>query len=75
MKCTICGHGETVLGITTLTLERDMVTIVFKGVPARICDQCDEEYVDETIAQKLFAAVEEAARCGVQVEIRTYTAA
>jgi YgiT-type zinc finger domain-containing protein len=42
MKCVICKHGETTPGSTTVTLEKASSTIVFKGVPALICDQCGE---------------------------------
>jgi len=47
MKCVVCKHGETRPGSTTLTLERHGGTLVVKGVPARICDNCGEAYVEE----------------------------
>lgn len=46
MKCVICKHGETRPGMTTVTLERGGATLVVKGVPARICGNCGEAYVD-----------------------------
>ena len=42
MKCVICKHGETKDGTTTIILEREGSTIVFKDVPAKICDNCGE---------------------------------
>ncbi len=33
MKCIICKVGTTMPGKTTITLERDNMTLVFKGVP------------------------------------------
>ena len=75
MKCVICKHGETVMGTTTVTLERDGLTLVVKGVPARICDNCGEEYVLEDTASRLLQLVEEAAGAGVEVDIRQYAAA
>ena len=51
------------------------MTLVVKGVPARVCPNCGEEYVDEETAARLLHAAEEAARAGVQVEIREYVAA
>jgi len=42
MKCIICKHGETQLGQTRMTLERNETTIVFKNVPAKICEICSE---------------------------------
>jgi YgiT-type zinc finger domain-containing protein len=75
MKCVVCKQAETHLGKATVTLERDGVTLVIKGVPARICPNCGEEYVDQEIAGKLLEAAEEAAGAGVQVDIREYVAA
>ena len=75
MKCVICRRGETEPGSTTVTLERDSMTLVMKGVPAQVCTTCGEGYFDEEIARQLLEAVEQAARQGVQVEIRRYVAA
>ena len=75
MKCVVCKQAETHPGKATVTLERDGVTLVIKGVPARICPNCGEEYVNQEIAGKLLQAAEEAAGAGVQVDIREYVAA
>ena len=75
MMCVICKHGELRAGKATVTLERDGMTLVFKGVPARVCQTCDEQYVDEATTTKLLEAVDEAAKTGVQVDIREYLAA
>ena len=75
MTCVICKHGETRPGTTTVTLTRDRITLVFRGVPAAVCDNCGEEYLDEGIAARLLALAEEAAQAGIQVEVRDYVAA
>jgi len=75
MKCVICKHAETRPGKATVTLERGASTLVVKGVPALICPNCGEEYVDENVAGELLRSAEEAARSGVQVDIREYIAA
>ncbi|MGQ0571780.1 MAG: type II toxin-antitoxin system MqsA family antitoxin, partial [Armatimonadota bacterium] len=67
--------GETQLGKTTVTLERGGTTLVFKGVPAQVCPNCGEAYVDEEITKRLLRIAEEAARSGVQVDIREFIAA
>lgn len=51
MKCPICKHGSTHTGYASITLERDDATLVFKHVPAEICDNCGEEYVSEEAGQ------------------------
>jgi len=75
MKCVVSKKGETKPGKTTVTLEKDGATLVFKGVPADVCANCGEEYVDSEITAALLKSAEAAARSGVQVEIRQYTAA
>jgi YgiT-type zinc finger domain-containing protein len=75
MKCAICKHCETRQGKTTVTLERGGTTLVIKGVPARICDNCGEAYVDEQITRQLLATADEALRSGVQVDVREFSGA
>lgn len=75
MKCPICRAGKTIRGVATVTLERDGLTLVVRGVPARVCPNCGEEYVEEAEATRLQAAAEEAARAGVKVDVRDYVAA
>lgn len=74
MKCTICKQAETQPGTATATLERDGLTLVVKGVPARVCPNCGEEYVEEEVTVRLLALVDEAARAGVLVDIRQWAA-
>ena len=53
MKCAICRQGETGPGIATITLERGDMTLVVRAVPAQVCDNCGEEYVDENVVAGL----------------------
>ena len=75
MRCVICKQGETRPGTATVTLERDSLPLVVKCVPAQICENCGEEYVDEQTTARLLQTAEEAARASVQVDIRQYIAA
>jgi YgiT-type zinc finger domain-containing protein len=75
MKCVVCKQGITAAGRATVTLERGESTLVFKQVPANVCDNCGEEYVDERVAEHLLKVAEEAASAGVQVGVREYVAA
>ena len=75
MKCVICRYGETAPGFATLTLTRNAMTLVVRDVPASVCDNCGEEYVESEITERLLETAEHAARNGVQVEVRSYTAA
>lgn len=73
MKCVICRHGETKPGHTTVTLERGDSTVVFKLVPAAVCDGCGEAYVDESTTASLLDAMNSAADQGVLVDVREYS--
>ena len=75
MKCVVCRYGETAPGKVTVTLEQDGATVVIKEVPARVCQTCGEEYVDEEIAARLLKIAEEATQAGVQIDVRRYIAA
>lgn len=75
MICVICKQANTQAGKTTVTLERNGMTIIFKDVPAQVCPNCDESYVEERISAALLKAAEEAGRAGVQVDIREFTGA
>lgn len=74
MKCVICKQGEAKPGQTLITLDRDGTIIVFKSVPAQVCQNCGEEYVDDAITEKLLKQAEEAAQSGIQVDVRNYAA-
>ena len=74
MKCAICRNGQTREGHTTVVLEREHSTFVFKNVPAQICENCGEEYLSESINQKLLQTAEEAVNRGVDLELRRFAA-
>ncbi len=75
MKCVICRNGEAHPGTVTVTLERDGSVLVVKGVPASICENCGEEYLDEEVSSHLLGMGEEAAQAGDKVNVRDYVAA
>ena len=62
-------------GRATVTLERDGTTLVIKNVPANICANCGEKYVDDATTELLLRIAEKSARSGVQVSVRDYAAA
>lgn len=70
MKCPICQKGETRPDSTTVTLEVDQSTVVFKHVPADVCEVCGEAYVDEQMTTHLLSEARRAADLGVEVDVR-----
>jgi len=72
--CPICHHGELAPSHISVTLERGPLTLVIKGVPARVCNNCGEQYLNEEVSARLLQQAEAAAGAGVQVEVRAYAA-
>jgi YgiT-type zinc finger domain-containing protein len=75
MLCVICKNGKTRPGKRTVTLERDGTTLIVRRVPAEICENCGEEYVDEAAATSLLKIAEEAAQAGAHMDIREFVVA
>ena len=74
MKCTMCKHGETHPGTVTVTLQRGEATVIIKGVPGEVCENCGEYYLSEDITGKILALGEEAVKKGAEVEIIRFAA-
>jgi YgiT-type zinc finger domain-containing protein len=74
MKCAICRHGTTTEGYTTIVLERDQTTIVFKKVPAQICGNCGEEYVSAAVNKALLSHAHEEWEQGIILEMLNFAA-
>lgn len=74
MICVVCRQAETEPGTTTVTLTRGKLTFVVRAVPARVCPNCGEAYVDETAASQLLSTAEQLAQAGAQVDVREYAA-
>jgi YgiT-type zinc finger domain-containing protein len=75
MKCPICRYGETVNGKASMTLERGNATLVFKNVPAQICNNCGEEFFAEEITSSILKQAELAVNDGIEFDVRQYRAA
>jgi YgiT-type zinc finger domain-containing protein len=65
MICLICRQAEIVDGRTSVKFERGETHLVIARVPARICPQCGEAYVNEEVAAQLLRGAGEMAEAGV----------
>lgn len=72
MKCVICKHGNILKGFSTITLEKNGATIIFQKVPALVCENCSEQYIDEEITSSVLKKARQILRSGVKVDIREY---
>lgn len=73
MKCVVCKQADTRRGVATITLQRGGATFVVNEVPARVCPNCGEEYLDAKIAAEVLRSAESLARAGAQVDVRRFT--
>lgn len=69
MKCVICKQGTTSPGEVMMTLQREDTTVIFKKVPAVVCDNCGEYYLSEEMTDKLLNRADSAIKNGAEVEI------
>ena len=74
MKCVICKNGTTNPGRVNAVLQRNDCTIIFKDVPADVCENCGEYYLSEEVTNKILSRAEEAIKNGAEVEILRYAA-
>ena len=67
-KLASCGKARVTGG-------RNGRTLVCKDVPAEVCPNCGEDYVDEAVTRALLKSAEDRVASGAQVDIRTYASA
>jgi YgiT-type zinc finger domain-containing protein len=70
----MCKKFDLIQGVTTITLERDELSLVLNNVPALVCPNCGEAYANESTAARLLETALEVEADGLQMEIRQYTA-
>jgi YgiT-type zinc finger domain-containing protein len=74
MKCVICKEGDTAPGTVTVSLQRGDTVVIIREVPAAICQNCGEYYLDEDVATTVFRQGEDAVQRHAEVEILRYAA-
>jgi len=74
MQCVICKQGEAQPGTATVTLERGSTTVVIKGTPADVCENCGEYYLSEEMTDRVLAMAEEAVAHGAEIDVLRFAA-
>ena len=67
-RCAMCG-GTKQPGRTTYTVDLGSGVVVVRNVPAMVCAQCGEEWIDSETARQLEQITEEAREKHEQVAI------
>lgn len=66
--CPVCG-GNRAPGKTTYSVDLGFGVVVVRDVPAVLCQQCGEEWIDDAVAEKLENIVEDARERRQQVAV------
>ena len=74
MICVICKNGETVPGETIFTGTEGDTIVVVKGVPADVCGNCGEAYINFETTARLNKAVANGASANAEVVVMKYSA-
>jgi YgiT-type zinc finger domain-containing protein len=74
MTCLFCRQGQTHPGRVTVVLQRGETVVIFKEVPADVCENCGEYYLSDSIAGELLERAEKAIQNGAEVEILRFAA-
>jgi YgiT-type zinc finger domain-containing protein len=72
--CPTCKNGLLKPGTTTVTLERAGALIIFKEVPADVCNNCGAYFLSSETSSVLYEKASDAIKKGAQVEIMKLTA-
>lgn len=72
--CFLCKNDELRSGITDTSLTRGDVAMVVKGVPAQVCTNCGEAYLERAVYERLKAEFKAAETAGVEFMARRYAA-
>lgn len=67
-KCPLCG-GEKEPGTTTFTVDLRFGVVVVRDVPALVCSQCGEAWIEDHVARKLGTVVDDARRRQAVVDV------
>jgi hypothetical protein len=57
-----------------VTLQRGETTVILKGVPAEICENCGEYYLSDDMTSQVLERAEAAVKSGAEVEILRFAA-
>ena len=72
MRCVIFWKGSTSPGTTTVVLNRGETAVIFRQVPADICENCGEYYFSQEVAKHVLRKAEEAVAKVGEVEIARF---
>jgi YgiT-type zinc finger domain-containing protein len=70
-QCPLCG-GNKSEGSTTFTADLGFGVVVVRNVPALVCEQCGEDWIDDETMISLESIVEDAKENQSELEMVPY---
>jgi YgiT-type zinc finger domain-containing protein len=69
MDCVICKNGNAKQGLVTFTLEKSGSIVVFKNVPAMVCQNCGDFYLTTETTKMLLDKAHSSLEKGVEIGV------
>jgi len=70
--CPLCG-GHKKPGTTTFTADLGFGVVVVRDVPATVCGQCGEDWIEDKVAKQIENIVDDAKKKRLQVEVTSFS--
>lgn len=67
-QCPLCG-GKVKQGTTTFTVDMKSGVVVVRNVPAFVCTQCGEDWIENSVSLELVKIADRAKRQNTQLEM------
>lgn len=71
MRCFKC-KGDLEEKNVNYVVDLDNTIIIIKGVPAKVCTQCGEQYFDDEIAENIEKIVNQLKQLAIEVTVVNY---
>ena len=73
MICLICRRAQLVPTFTNVKLEQQEIIITVRRIPASVCPDCKDTYLDEETATRLLRIVDRCVKSGKSGELLEYS--
>jgi len=73
MNCVMC-KGKLVDGFINYPVDHGAQFFLIKEVPAKICAQCSESFIDDAVFVKIEEIIKDAKKTNVEFEILKFAA-
>jgi len=73
MNCVMC-KGSLEKGLINYPVDVESQFLLIKDVPALVCNQCGEYFLDDDIYAKIEGVIESAKKSNVEIEVLRFAA-